>query len=1029
MKGCIPNRLLLLLLCCTSLFGATAQDKSNKGKEFWLGYGYCWNFTSEAPLNTQELVLYLSAEAPATVTVSIANTSWSQTVNIPANTVDASILIPKTGADDARIFVEGQTNRAIHIVSDTPIVVYAHTYNGMISAATMLMPVETYGFLYYSLNYSQAQSGSSPPLPPINTTQNGPDWYSWFYVIASEDNTRLQITPADTTRNGWLPNQTYTVNLNKGEIYTVMGKLGSGNLDWAASKDMTGSKVVAVQGADGNCHPFALFSGSSGIRLCKNDGGENMQQQVFPTQAWGTRYLTYHTLNNTATDINDPFKNFYRVAVADPTTIVKRNGVPLTGLTRNFYYEFLDSTGGDYIEADKPVLVAQYTPGGNRCYLASQFAYGDPEMFYLSPVEQGKKDVLFYATRKQNIDYNYLNVIVPTAGLGSLRLDGNPFDPVNIKTHPNNPAFSVAVARITGAAAQHRLVCDSTFTATVYGLGFFESYGYNVGTNINNLNNYSAIRNTLNSSGNIDTFTCKNTPVRLFVKLAYPATSIRWRFSQVSGITPNADSVINSPVLLNTESINGRTYYVYSLQQDFTFAAPGTYIIPVSYTAALIPNCNQTEYATVTVVVKQGPKADFTFSSACPNQSITFTGASTTTGFNMAGYLWNFPDGTTQTTVNASKAFPAIGTYNVRYRIYADNGCIGDTTKPVSVGNPVSLSVQASGKACADSLFTFTSSIPANSANPPSWYWDFGDGNNTVITSGNTATHGYAANAGPIQVRHAVGFSTGCGTDTVLYSIPVIHANPVASFSFVADTLCELKPVQFNATLTGISSWAWNFGDGTSTAAPPLTHTFGKPGSYPVTLIVQDVNGCGSQPAVNTVIINPMPDIDAGPDKFFRIGSSVTLDASISNPGNYDFVWTPGTYLNTTTLLNPTALTDRRMTYYITATDKATHCANTDSMVIKPISIVQVPNAFTPNNDGKNDLFRVLGTELVTRFNLRIFDRYGQLVFETNDKGQGWDGKRKGTDLPTGGFVYILTYSAPNYPAAQVEKGSFILIR
>ncbi|HNJ93888.1 MAG TPA: hypothetical protein PLS65_03895, partial [Ferruginibacter sp.] len=79
MKGCIPNRLILLLLCCTSLFGATAQDKSNKGKEFWLGYGYCWNFTSEAPLNTQELVLYLSAEAPATVTVSIANTSWSQT--------------------------------------------------------------------------------------------------------------------------------------------------------------------------------------------------------------------------------------------------------------------------------------------------------------------------------------------------------------------------------------------------------------------------------------------------------------------------------------------------------------------------------------------------------------------------------------------------------------------------------------------------------------------------------------------------------------------------------------------------------------------------------------------------------------------------------------------------------------------------------------------------------------------------------------------------------------------------------------
>ncbi|MBL7694587.1 MAG: gliding motility-associated C-terminal domain-containing protein [Ferruginibacter sp.] len=897
------------------------------------------------------------------------------------------------------------------------------------------MPVETYGYLYYSINYDQSRGLSSLP-PTSNNSYNIDKWYSWFYVVASEDNTRLLITPSDTTKNGWLPGQTYTVNLNKGETYSVFGKAEyTSSIQgpaYKASKDMTGSRIVSTSGADGNCHPFGLFSGSGGIHICKNDGGEGMQQQVFPTQAWGTRYLTYHTLNNTNTDINETNRNYYRISVQDPTTIVKRNGVAMTGLINNFYYECADSTGGDYFESDKPMLVSQYTPNANQCWMPpppTGGAYGDPEMFYLSPIEQGQKSVLFYTSRNANINYVYTNIIVPTSAINSLKVDGNPISSANTRIHPNNPNYTVAIERLTGPAAQHTITCDSTFTAIVYGLGYYESYGYNVGTNINNLNNYSAIRNTLNSSGNIDTFTCKNTPVRLFVKLAYPATSIRWRFSQVSGITPNADSVINSPVLLNTESINGRTYYVYSLQQDFTFAAPGTYIIPVSYTAALIPNCNQTEYATVTVVVKQGPKADFTFSSACPNQSITFTGASTTTGFNMAGYLWNFPDGTTQTTVNASKAFPAIGTYNVRYRIYADNGCIGDTTKPVSVGNPVSLSVQASGKACADSLFTFTSSIPANSANPPSWYWDFGDGNNTVISSGNTATHGYAANAGPIQVRHAVGFSTGCGTDTVLYSIPVIHANPVASFSFVADTLCELKPVQFNATLTGISSWAWNFGDGTSTAAPPLTHTFGKPGSYPVTLIVQDVNGCGSQPAVNTVIINPKPDIDAGPDKFFRIGSSVTLDASISNPGNYDFVWTPGTYLNTTALLNPTALTDRRMTYYITATDKATHCANTDSMVIKPISIVQVPNAFTPNNDGKNDLFRVLGTELVTRFNLRIFDRYGQLVFETNDKGQGWDGKRKGTDLPTGGFVYILTYSAPNYPAAQVEKGSFVLIR
>ncbi len=174
-----------------------AQDKSNKGKEFWLGYGHNALFANVSPPNSQNHTLYLSAEQAATVTVSVNGTSWSQTVSIPANTVDFSIIIPKSGADDARILSEGLFNKGIHIVSDVPIVVYAHQYNLFSSAATMLMPVETYGYTYYSLNYTQVS--------------NYPDSYSWFYVIASEDNTSILITPSDSTQGGWLPGQTYPV--------------------------------------------------------------------------------------------------------------------------------------------------------------------------------------------------------------------------------------------------------------------------------------------------------------------------------------------------------------------------------------------------------------------------------------------------------------------------------------------------------------------------------------------------------------------------------------------------------------------------------------------------------------------------------------------------------------------------------------------------------------------------------------------------------------------------------------------------
>ena len=120
----------------------SAQDKTNKGKEFWLGYGHNVLFTQGG--NSQNHVLYLSAEAPANVTVSVNGTSWSRTVSIPANTVDASITIPKSGPEDARILNEGLFTKGVHIVSDTPIVVYAHQQGSVSSGATMLMPCLLY---------------------------------------------------------------------------------------------------------------------------------------------------------------------------------------------------------------------------------------------------------------------------------------------------------------------------------------------------------------------------------------------------------------------------------------------------------------------------------------------------------------------------------------------------------------------------------------------------------------------------------------------------------------------------------------------------------------------------------------------------------------------------------------------------------------------------------------------------------------------------------------------------------------------
>jgi gliding motility-associated-like protein len=870
-----------------------AQDKSNRGKEFWLAYGFDYTFFNEAPINSQELALYISTELPATVTVSITNTGYTQTLNIPANTVDATIIIPKSGANDARTLTDGLQNRGIHIVSNVPVAAYAHVYANQVSGATMLMPIETYGYLYHSINYYQTTSQSNPN-----------DWYSWFYIIASEDNTRINITPSDSTKNGWLPGQTYTVNLAKGESYHVFGKAVFGVDPSRASKDMTGSKIVSVIGGDGSCHPVAVFSGSGGIRLCRGDGGEFMQQQVFPAQAWGTRYLTYHTINNSNTDILETNRNIYRICVADPTTIVKKNGVVMTGLIRNFFYEYMDSTGGQYIEADKPILVSQYMVNKNQCWNypttnPAPPSYGDPEMFYISPIEQGQKSVLFYTSRKSTIDYVYANIHLPTAAVASLRVDGNVLPASQIIPHPNYPSYSVAIARFVGAANQHTVVADSAFTGTAYGLGNYESYGYNFGTKINNLNVYGGVINTFNTTGVTDTFTCLNTPARLFVKLAYPALSIHWKLSQVSGLSPNTDSIINNPVPYGTEIINGRTYYVYTLQQDFTFSV-SIASIPIAYSSTVIPNCFQLENAAFRISVRNGPKADFTFNNIlCLQDTVRFTGAPIPNGFNLVNHTWFFDDNTTINGINANKRFLTVGNHPVKYRIIADNGCAADTTKIISVlGSPIAKFGAISNVCSSDSVYiTDTSTVATGTIT--NWYWSFGDGQTANKNNGNPFYHKYTG-AGPFTLKLVVTSSNGCKSDTLKKTINLIPSPP-AKFGFDRN-VCLGDAITFSdssyLTSNAITQWQWNYGNGVSvikTNSTAFSYTFPAAGAYTVSLVTLGINGCKSDSFKLPVAVTTKPSasftISGKPckDSTFSFTSSTAFNASIPTIWYWNF--------------------------------------------------------------------------------------------------------------------------------------------
>ncbi len=838
----------------------------------------------------------------------------------------------------------------------------------------------------------------------------------------------------------------------------------------------------------------------------------------------------------------------------------------------------------------------------NQCTGNNQNGYGDPEMFYLSPIEQGLKKALFYNSRHYGIDYTYVNILLPTTGLTSLLVDGASLPAANIVPHPTYPGYSVAVARLTGTGTQHSITSDSTFTATIYGLGIFESYGYNVGCMVNNLNSYTGIKNTFNTSGNIDTFTCPRTQTKLFIKTAYLLTNIHWKLSQAGGgLAPNTDSVIANPLPSGTGLINGRRYYTYTLQQDFTFTTAGTYHIPVTYESPEIDNCDHSETVSIKVIVKPGPSTDFSVSAQnCLNDSIHFTGIPAPGSFNITGYTWNFDDNNSVNTVNAVKLFSTSGDQHVRYRIFADNGCTGDTTKLIHLfespiarfgfsndlchgdsiqftdtssvsggdivqwkwifgdgniethtngnafyhhystagnytvslivtsengcasdtlqrsftvlprptakfgfdrniclgemvtfsdssyigqtltawnwdfgdGNTIvqtgyspfthnyltagnftvsllvngsngcvsdsfKLSVNVSekpsaaftlaGKPCIDSSYLFSSATVYDNGNlQMNWYWDFGDGQSTNITTANTASHAYPNPAVNITIRHAVS-SGGCKSDTINHVIAAIHPNPVANFTIQRDTLCEKKPVSLSAAANpSITSWLWDFGNGTGTSTPPFTRIYAAAGTYTITLVVKTADGCGSSPLPETVNIAASPNIDAGPDLFIKPGTSKIIQASIANPSQHSFLWSPGSFLNSTSILRPSVTPGNSLTYKIMATNNLTHCIGYDSLSVKLISDIYVPGAFSPNGDWLNDTWGIPALEAYPDAVVTVYNRYGQMLFHSRGYTKPWDGTYKGAKQPQGSYIYIIQTGDKKF---NTLKGTVTIVR
>jgi gliding motility-associated-like protein len=171
------------------------------------------------------------------------------------------------------------------------------------------------------------------------------------------------------------------------------------------------------------------------------------------------------------------------------------------------------------------------------------------------------------------------------------------------------------------------------------------------------------------------------------------------------------------------------------------------------------------------------------------------------------------------------------------------------------------------------------------------------------------------------------------------------------------------------------------------------------------------------------ITINPSPKVNAGPDLYLLKNETGQLQATATGD-NLQYSWYPAIYLNDVTILQPSVTPLDEVTYTLTVTGTA-GCKDSSSVSVKILPEPQIPNAFTPNNDGLNDTWGIPYLNLYTRSDVKIFNRYGQLIFHSQGYQQPWDGTFKGEPMPAGAYVYIIDTKRQK----KLYKGIVTLIR
>ncbi len=419
-------------------------------------------------------------------------------------------------------------------------------------------------------------------------------------------------------------------------------------------------------------------------------------------------------------------------------------------------------------------------------------------------------------------------------------------------------------------------------------------------------------------------------------------------------------------------------------------------------------------------------KADFTTNfpenGTCVGNAISFTN-STVSFAPDASYFWDLGDGTTSTSKDVpSHLYTQPGNYTVKLAVTGQDGCSSDTVSQVITiaSKPhAQFTVFDTCQGTAPRLVFLSDTVGATTQ------WLF---NGNVLSTGDDQQPVLAnLAAGKYALKAHIVSKFGCGTSEAteiftIKSVPVVSA--VVHDLCLNDQKLPFRAVQEDGAAT-ITQWNWQLGNGQEANLQNPIPAYRSSGSYATRLWATASNGCTSDTITRMVTVHPAAVAFAGRDTTVTRNMPFQLKGS----GEGRAVWTPAEGLSRNDVFNPTALLSDDQSYELTVTT-AEGCVAKDTVNIKILrkTAIYVPTAFTPDGDGLNDRLKPTYNGIKKLVYFSVYNRWGEVVFQTSEMGTGWDGRHKGRELPAGTYVWILKAEDITGYTHQL-KGSITLIR